>query len=182
MQSFNDQPADGRVLVVKIVGGTNATLGGRLGAAVGDSVDVLMDDSAGSSYVSYLKRCRCELFADQSIGNSVRMTSSRKIRAPQSWLRHLVPTRRITRRVLRGVEAEEVVGGDEDEEGEVEVVLAWMSTNCRLLPLRMDNFYHLTAFLQSFLLPVVYKPLYFVSFPSRVYCRCISSIHPDSFE
>lgn len=45
--SFNGQPADGRVLSVKVVGGANATLGGRLSAAVDDSVDVLMDDTPG---------------------------------------------------------------------------------------------------------------------------------------
>lgn len=53
---FNGQPADGRTLEVKVVGGVNASLGGRLGIAVQDlgSVDILMDDSAspkGSSYV-----------------------------------------------------------------------------------------------------------------------------------
>ena len=47
---FNGQPADGRTLEVKIVGGVNASLGGRLGIAVQDlgSVDVLMDDSPSS--------------------------------------------------------------------------------------------------------------------------------------
>jgi len=46
VSKFNGQPADGRTLVVKVVGGANATLGGRLGAAaVDDSVDVLMEDS-----------------------------------------------------------------------------------------------------------------------------------------
>jgi hypothetical protein len=49
VSSFNDQPADGRVLSVKVVGGANATLGGRLGAPVGESVDVLMDDNTGGS-------------------------------------------------------------------------------------------------------------------------------------
>ena len=47
--TFNNQPADGRTLVVKIVGNGNATLAGRLGATVGDSVDVLMDDSSSGS-------------------------------------------------------------------------------------------------------------------------------------
>ena len=43
---FNGQPADGRTLEVKIVGGVNATLSGRMGVAVQDgSVDVLMGDS-----------------------------------------------------------------------------------------------------------------------------------------
>ena len=45
---FNGQPADGRILSVRVVGGSNATLQGRLGVAVEDSVDVLMDDSASS--------------------------------------------------------------------------------------------------------------------------------------
>lgn len=47
---FNGQPADGRTLEVKVVGGVNASLGGRLGIAVQDvgSVDFLMDDSPSS--------------------------------------------------------------------------------------------------------------------------------------
>ncbi|KAI0918936.1 hypothetical protein AcV5_001987 [Taiwanofungus camphoratus] len=48
---FHGQPADGRLLEVKIVGGVNATLGGRMGIAVqDDSVDALMseDSSSGS--------------------------------------------------------------------------------------------------------------------------------------
>lgn len=48
VKKFDGQPADGRILSVKIVGGVNATLGGRLGVAVDDSVDVLMQDSASS--------------------------------------------------------------------------------------------------------------------------------------
>lgn len=53
---FNGQPADGRILVVKIVGGANASLAGRLSVAVNESVDVLMGDSAssGGSYVDPL--------------------------------------------------------------------------------------------------------------------------------
>ncbi|GBE81280.1 hypothetical protein BKA93DRAFT_721664 [Sparassis latifolia] len=47
---FHGQPADGRLLEVKIVGGVNATLSGRMGIAVqDDSVDVLMGDDANSS-------------------------------------------------------------------------------------------------------------------------------------
>ncbi|KAI0741152.1 hypothetical protein C8Q76DRAFT_667127 [Earliella scabrosa] len=48
---FHNQPADGRTLNVKIVGGVNATLSGRIGAAlVEGSVDVLMgDDSSHGS-------------------------------------------------------------------------------------------------------------------------------------
>ena len=46
---FNGQAADGRVLSVKIVGGVNATLGGRLSVAVSDSVDVLMEDASPST-------------------------------------------------------------------------------------------------------------------------------------
>lgn len=50
VSTFNGQPADGRQLLVKIIGGANATLGGRLSAAVLDSVDVLMDAApAGGS-------------------------------------------------------------------------------------------------------------------------------------
>ncbi|EIW54514.1 uncharacterized protein TRAVEDRAFT_31401 [Trametes versicolor FP-101664 SS1] len=47
---FHGQPADGRTLEVKIVGGVNATLSGRIGAAlVEGSVDVLMgDDNANN--------------------------------------------------------------------------------------------------------------------------------------
>lgn len=51
VSKFNGQPADGRTLSVKIVGGSNASLVGRLSAAaVGDidSVDVLMEDAGGS--------------------------------------------------------------------------------------------------------------------------------------
>ncbi|CDO77027.1 hypothetical protein BN946_scf184403.g2 [Trametes cinnabarina] len=49
---FHGQPADGRTLEVKIVGAHNASLSGRIGAAlVEGSVDVLISDSAsgGSS-------------------------------------------------------------------------------------------------------------------------------------
>ena len=46
---FHGQPADGRTLEVKIVGGVNATLSGRIGAAlVEGSVDVLMADDSNS--------------------------------------------------------------------------------------------------------------------------------------
>ncbi|KAI0645297.1 hypothetical protein C8Q79DRAFT_911692 [Trametes meyenii] len=47
---FHGQPADGRTLEVKIIGGVNATLSGRIGAAlVEGSVDVLMSDDAHSN-------------------------------------------------------------------------------------------------------------------------------------
>ena len=48
---FHGQPADGRTLEVKVVGGVNATLSGRIGAAlVEGSVDVLMEEEgAGGS-------------------------------------------------------------------------------------------------------------------------------------
>ncbi|GJE91444.1 RNA-binding protein [Phanerochaete sordida] len=49
VSKFNGQPADGRTLAVKIVGGSNATLAGRLSVAALDdidSVDVLMDGGA----------------------------------------------------------------------------------------------------------------------------------------
>ncbi|KAJ3484920.1 hypothetical protein NLI96_g5311 [Meripilus lineatus] len=54
---FHGQPADGRTLEVKVVGGVNASLGGRLGIAVQDlgSVDVLMDDSPSSKNSSKLR-------------------------------------------------------------------------------------------------------------------------------
>ncbi|KAH9917547.1 uncharacterized protein B0H18DRAFT_1087048 [Fomitopsis serialis] len=47
---FDGQPADGRTLSVRVVGGVNATLFGRLeGAAMdSDSVDLLMDDGGSS--------------------------------------------------------------------------------------------------------------------------------------
>ncbi|OSC99809.1 hypothetical protein PYCCODRAFT_1446609 [Trametes coccinea BRFM310] len=46
---FHGQPADGRTLEVKIVGAHNASLSGRIGAAlVEGSVDVLMGDAAPS--------------------------------------------------------------------------------------------------------------------------------------
>jgi hypothetical protein len=63
VQKFNNQPADGKVLSVRIVGSTTAgtTLGGRLGGADGlglvreeGSVDVLMDlDNDSGSFVSF---------------------------------------------------------------------------------------------------------------------------------
>ncbi|TFY53860.1 hypothetical protein EVJ58_g9206 [Rhodofomes roseus] len=61
---FDGQPADGRTLSVRVVGGVNATLVGRLEGAVvdSDSVDVLMDDGGSSgSYVfrSSLPYDRC---------------------------------------------------------------------------------------------------------------------------
>lgn len=44
---FHGQPADGKTLEVKIVGGVNASFGGRLGlAAIDNSVDVLMEDES----------------------------------------------------------------------------------------------------------------------------------------
>lgn len=51
---FNGQPADGRTLEVKIVGGINTQLIGRLGVSTDDSVDALMADSSSNSgsYVS----------------------------------------------------------------------------------------------------------------------------------
>lgn len=51
VSKFDGQPADGRTLVVRVVGGVNATLVGRLeGAALdSDSVDVLMEGSGSSS-------------------------------------------------------------------------------------------------------------------------------------
>ncbi|PSR79482.1 hypothetical protein PHLCEN_2v7007 [Hermanssonia centrifuga] len=49
VKKFDGQPADGRILSVKVVGGVNATLGGRLGVAVGDSVDVLMEETSSGS-------------------------------------------------------------------------------------------------------------------------------------
>jgi len=50
VSKFHGQPADGRLLEVKIVGGVNATLGGRIGvAAQEDSVDVLMGEDHNSS-------------------------------------------------------------------------------------------------------------------------------------
>lgn len=51
VSKFHGQPADGRILSVKIVGGANASLAGRLSAAAVDdidSVDVLMDGSGAS--------------------------------------------------------------------------------------------------------------------------------------
>ncbi|KDQ55135.1 hypothetical protein JAAARDRAFT_60096 [Jaapia argillacea MUCL 33604] len=52
IKKFDGQQADGKTLRVTVLGGVNATLGGRLGLSVVDgSVDVLMDssDSAGGS-------------------------------------------------------------------------------------------------------------------------------------
>ena len=49
VKKFDGQPADGRILSVKIVGGVNVSLTGRLGVAVSDSVDVLMNDTAPST-------------------------------------------------------------------------------------------------------------------------------------
>ena len=49
VSKFNGQPADGRILSVKVIGGSNASLVGRLSTTVEDSVDVLMDDGSGTS-------------------------------------------------------------------------------------------------------------------------------------
>lgn len=47
---FHGQPADGKLLEVKIVGGVNASFGGRLGVtALDNSVDVLMDSDSTTS-------------------------------------------------------------------------------------------------------------------------------------
>ena len=63
VQKFNNQPADGKVLSVRIVGSTTAgtTLGGRLGGADGlglvreeGSVDVLMDLDGPSNSLVFL--------------------------------------------------------------------------------------------------------------------------------
>lgn len=44
---FNGQQADGKTLEVRVVGGVNASLFGRLGVTVqNDSVDVLMEENA----------------------------------------------------------------------------------------------------------------------------------------
>lgn len=48
VKKFDGQPADGRILSVKVVGGVNVSLPGRLGVAVSDSVDVLMDGAAST--------------------------------------------------------------------------------------------------------------------------------------
>ena len=51
VSKFHGQPADGRTLSVKIVGGSNASLAGRLSAAAVDdidSVDVLMEGAGAS--------------------------------------------------------------------------------------------------------------------------------------
>ena len=46
---FHGQPADGRTLEVKVVGGVNATLSGRIGAAlVEGSVDDLMGEETNT--------------------------------------------------------------------------------------------------------------------------------------
>ncbi|KZT23560.1 hypothetical protein NEOLEDRAFT_1136346 [Neolentinus lepideus HHB14362 ss-1] len=56
VKKFNGQQADGKTLHVKIVGGVNATLGGRLGLAVVDgSVDVLMDTDSGANSGSKMR-------------------------------------------------------------------------------------------------------------------------------
>lgn len=50
VSTFNNQRADGRVLAVKIVGGVNATLVGRIAALQEDrSVDALMQDDSTKS-------------------------------------------------------------------------------------------------------------------------------------
>ena len=49
---FDKQVADGKTLHVKVIGGVNASLTGRLGVGVQDgSVDVLLGESTGSSCV-----------------------------------------------------------------------------------------------------------------------------------
>lgn len=48
VKKFDGQPADGRILSVKVVGGVNVSLPGRLGVAVSDSVDVLMDGTGST--------------------------------------------------------------------------------------------------------------------------------------
>ncbi|KAI0332935.1 hypothetical protein GY45DRAFT_1245747 [Cubamyces sp. BRFM 1775] len=64
---FHGQPADGRTLEVKIVGGVNATLSGRIGAAlVEGSVDVLMSGDAPSS--------GSKLRSDELLGKDARAT------------------------------------------------------------------------------------------------------------
>lgn len=67
VQKFHDQPADGKILSVKIVGTSSAgiSLGGRLGGTDGlglvreeGSVDVLMEsDKDGGSYVCPTSHC-----------------------------------------------------------------------------------------------------------------------------
>ncbi|KAI0079311.1 hypothetical protein K474DRAFT_1592266 [Panus rudis PR-1116 ss-1] len=47
--TFNNQRADGRILTVKVVGGVNARLVGRIGPLQEDSVDALMQDDSTKS-------------------------------------------------------------------------------------------------------------------------------------
>ena len=56
VKEFHNRPADGRILSVKVVGSTGASLAGRLGGADGlglvreeGSVDVLMDSNGSES-------------------------------------------------------------------------------------------------------------------------------------
>lgn len=47
---FHGEQADGKTLEVKVIGGVNASFGGRLGVAILDnSVDVLMEDDNAKS-------------------------------------------------------------------------------------------------------------------------------------
>ncbi|TFK51118.1 hypothetical protein OE88DRAFT_1660439 [Heliocybe sulcata] len=56
VSKFNGQQADGKTLRVKVVGGVNATLGGRLGLGVVDgSVDVLMETDSPSNFGSKMR-------------------------------------------------------------------------------------------------------------------------------
>ncbi|EJD08430.1 uncharacterized protein FOMMEDRAFT_165017 [Fomitiporia mediterranea MF3/22] len=68
VSSFNGKPADGNVLAVDIVGSASTALGGRLlggsGVVVDGTVDVLMDDVAGSSSSGGSKMRSDELLND----------------------------------------------------------------------------------------------------------------------
>lgn len=140
---FNGQPADGRTLEVKIVGGINTQLIGRLGvSATDDSVDALMVDSSSNSgsYVFMfddLEKPRVDwprfvlLYYVLVTENSGQTKFSREITGRWCLLLHLVRIRRSIRRrhrvVVVEVEGAVVVADGAEVGGEATMARAWIS-------------------------------------------------------
>ena len=127
VQKFNGQPADGRILSVKIVGNINASLSGRLSIPVGDSVDVLMEDTPSSTGSCVCNDLSVTLRFTLSIGSCAPMRSLRKALGLPSWSHHLGLILRSIRKGL-SVVVVEVEDGVAEEVAAAAVRHAWIST------------------------------------------------------
>lgn len=116
--------------MVKVVGGSNASLAGRLSVAVDDSVDVLMGDSgpSGGSYVDPSIFQLPKLIFILLAGSCARMKFSRRIPAQQSWsrLQGLILVITLSARTADVAEDGDVVVGGA-------VLHGWKSTHKRVV-------------------------------------------------